>query len=284
MKQHAQRISIDRLCRLAGISRSGYYECLNRGESVRQKANRTLLVSITAAYHESRQTYGAIRIHRELKDQGIACSKNRVARLMRKGRIVSVHREKYRPQTTQSNHSLNVAENIVDQNFQATGVNQKWGGDISYVPTDEGWLYLSVLLDFHSRKVVGSATGDSLQAQLCCRALKQACALRQPPAELVHHSDRGVQYASQEYRGLLRQHRFTQSMSRKGNCYDNAMVESFFHTLKVELTHRKRYRTREEARKEIENYIHCFYNTRRRHSSLDYRSPNEYENINQLAA
>lgn len=202
---------------------------------------------------------------------------------MRKSRLVSVHREKYRPQTTQSNHGLNVAENIVDQNFQATRVNQKWGGDISYVPTDEGWLYLSVLLDFRSRKVVGSATGDRLRTELCCLALRQACALRQPPAELIHHSDRGVQYASQEYRDLFQRQRFTQSMSRKGNCYDNAMVESFFHTLKVELTHRKRYQTREEAWKEIENYIHCFYNTKRRHSSLDYRSPNEYENINQLA-
>lgn len=284
MKQYAKQMGVDRLCRLAGISRSGYYEWLNRGEGVRQKANRTLLVLITAAHHESHQTYGAIRVYRELKDQGIACSKNRVARLMRKSGLVSVHRQKYRPQTTQSNHGLNVAENIVGQDFQATKVNQKWGGDISYVPTDEGWLYLSVLLDFHSRKVVGSATGDSLQTELCGRALKQACALRQPPAELIHHSDRGVQYASQEYRNVLRQHQFTQSMSRKGNCYDNAMVESFFHTLKVELTHRRRYRTREEARKAIENYIHCFYNAKRRHSSLDYRSPNEYENMNQLAA
>lgn len=219
-----------------------------------------------------------------MKDQGIACGKNRVARLMRKHGIVSVHRKRYRPQTTPSKHRLPIVENLVDQDFQAASVNQKWGGDITYVPTDEGWLYVSVLLDFHSRKVVGSATGNSLQTELCCRALTQACLLRRPPAEVIHHSDRGVQYASQEYRDVLRQHRFTQSMSRKGNCYDNAMVESFFHTLKVERTHRQRYRTREEARKDIENYIHCFYNVKRRHSSLDYRSPNDYEHINQLAA
>lgn len=239
---------------------------------------------ITAAYHESRETYGAIRIHREVKEQGITCSKNRIARLMRKQGIVSVHRKTYRPQTTQSKHRLHIVENLVDQDFQAASVNQKWGGDISYVPTDEGWLYVSVLLDFYSRKVVGSSSGDSLQTGLCCQALKQACILRRPPAELIHHSDRGMQYASQEYRDVLKQHRFTQSMSRKGNCYDNAMVESFFHTLKVELTHRQRYRTREEARKDIENYIHGFYNVKRRHSSLDYRSPSEYEHVNQLAA
>jgi transposase InsO family protein len=147
---------------LVGVSRSGYYEWRDRGESVRDGANRILLVSIAAAYHESRQTYGAIRVHRELKDQGIVCGKNRVARLMQQNGIVSVHREKYRPQTTQSKHNFRIVENLMNQDFHASSINQKWGGDISYMPTDEGWLYLSVLLDFHSRKVVGSATGDSL--------------------------------------------------------------------------------------------------------------------------
>jgi len=284
VKRSAKQLSVDRLCLLAHVSRSGYYEWCHRGESAGDKANRILLVSIKAAYHESLQSYGAIRIHRELRAQELSCGKNRIARLMRKDGIVSIHRKKYQPQTTQSKHNLGIAENIVDQNFSAVGVNQKWGGDISYVPTDEGWLYVSVLLDFYARKVVGVATGNNLHADLCCRALKQACILRQPPAELIHHSDRGVQYASQMYRDVLDEHRFIQSMSRKGNCYDNAVVESFFHTLKVELTHRKRYRTREEARRDIENYIHCFYNAKRRHSSLDYRSPNEYENMNQLAA
>lgn len=284
MKKHENQLNIERLCLLAGVSRSGYYAWLHRGESARDRANRSLLVGITAGYHESRQTYGAIRIHRELEAQGTSCGRHRVARLMRKSGLRSVHRRKYRPQTTQSKHGLSLAKNIVDQDFKASKPNQKWGGDITYVPTAEGWLYVSILLDFHSRKVVGLATGSSLHAELCCRALKQACALRQPPAELIHHSDRGVQYASQAYRDVLQQHRFIQSMSRKGNCYDNAMVESFFHTLKVELTHRKRYQTREEARRDIEDYIYNFYNAKRRHSSLDYRSPNEYEFINQFAA
>ena len=284
MKRHSKQLSVERLCLLAGVSRSGYYGWLNRGESARDRVNRSLLVGITAAFHESHQTYGAIRIQRELKDQGITCDKKRVARLMQKSGLRSVHRRKYRPQTTQSKHSLSLAKNIVAQDFEAISVNQKWGGDITYVPTAQGWLYVSILLDFHSRKVVGLATGSSLHAELCCRALKQACVLRQPPAELIHHSDRGVQYASQAYRDVLQEYQLTQSMSRKGNCYDNAMVESFFHTLKVELTHRKRYQTRNEARRDIENYVYNFYNARRRHSSLDYRSPNEYEFINQLAA
>ena len=284
MMVHANKLSIGRLCRMAKVSCSGYYEWMSRSESSRDQANRALLVSIKAAFKESRQTYGAIRIHRDLREQGVECGKNRVARLMQLSGIKSVHRRQYRPQTTRSDHNLHVVENVLNQDFYAVRANQKWGGDISYVPTAEGWLYVAVLLDFYSRKVVGMSTSSSLRSDICCHALHQACLLRKPPSELIHHSDRGVQYASEAYCTILREYRFEQSMSRKGNCYDNAMVESFFHTLKVELTNRKRYQTREEARRDIENYIYTFYNPKRRHSSLDYRSPNDYEYINQLAA
>ena len=275
---------MNRLCRLARVSRSGYYEWLVRPESRRARTNRSLLVLIKSSFQESRRTYGAVRIHCDLLDWGERCGKNRVARLMQKNDLKSIYRKKYRPQTTQSDHRLTVVENIVNQDFSTTHPNQKWGADISYIPTAEGWLYVAVVLDFYSRKVIGMATGNSLHTDLCCRALRQACLFREPPAEIIHHSDRGVQYAGEEYRALLERYHFQQSMSRKGNCYDNAMVESFFGTLKIECTHQNHYKTREEARQDIENYIYTFYNLKRRHSSLDYRSPNDYEFINRLAA
>lgn len=195
-----------------------------------------------------------------------------------------MHRVRYKPQMTQSRHGYPVAANIMGQDFTVSGENQKWGCDITYIPTAEGWLYLAVVMDFYSRKIVGFHMGHSLHAQLCCQALEKACLLRQPPSELVHHSDRGVQYASHPYRQILEKNGFIQSMSRKGNCYDNAMVESFFHTLKVELVHRVRYQTRAEARKSVENYISVFYNNKRLHSSLGYRSPVMFESINNSAA
>lgn len=284
MKQHSKQFSIGHLCCLAGVSRSGYYEWCCRPESLQSRSNRALLVFIKASFQESRHTYGARRIRKDLQEQEERCGKNRVARLMRQNGLKSIYRKKYRPQTTQSEHSMMIVENIVDQDFSAVAPNQKWGGDISYVSTAEGWLYVSILIDFYSRKVIGLSTGASLRSELCCKALQQACLRREPPAELIHHSDRGVQYASDDYRDLLHRYRFRQSMSRRGNCYDNAMVESFFGTLKIECTDRRRYRTREEARQDIENYIYTFYNPKRRHSSLDYRSPNDYESINRLAA
>lgn len=269
---------------MAQISRAGYYEWLSREESLRSRENRSLSVRIAAIYQEHRQVYGALRIWRELVEQGHACGKHRVARLMKAAGLKSVHRRKYRPQTTDSQHGLAIADNLTRQDFSAKAPNQKWGCDISYIPTGEGWLYLAIVLDFYSRKIVGYALGNSLQTSLCSEALKQACLRRNPPAELIHHSDRGVQYASSEYRQILNEHGFMPSMSRKGNCYDNAMVESFFHTLKVELIHRRRYASRQEARTDIEDYIIGFYNSIRRHSSIDYLSPNLYEKLKPTAA
>lgn len=284
MKDNADIHSLSYLCFLAQVSRSAYYDWLKQGESSRDRSNRKLLVLIKASHEESRQSYGAIRVCRDLNKKGFSCGKNRVARLMRQSGIKSIHRGKFKPQTTQSRHAYPVASNIVNQEFAVTGENQKWGGDITYIPTAEGWLYLAIVMDFYSRKIVGYDLGPSLHAELCCRALEQACLLRQPPRELVHHSDRGVQYASLHYRQILERQGFVQSMSRKGNCYDNAMVESFFHTLKVELVHRMKYQTRDEAKRNIENYIAVFYNNKRLHSSLGYLSPVEFESINKSAA
>ena len=284
MKNNSDIHSISFLCSMAHVSRSGYYEWRNRVESRRASNNRNLLVLIKASYHASRQTYGAVRVFQDLRKRGEVCGKNRVARLMRDHGIQSVHRFKYRPQTTQSKHGYAVAQNLVNQDFAVSGKNQKWGCDISYIETGEGWLYLAIVMDFYSRKIVGFQMGSSLRSELCCRALEKACLLRSPPSELIHHSDRGVQYASVPYRLILEKQNFVQSMSRKGNCYDNAMVESFFHTLKVELVHRKKYQTRHEAQQNIEDYITVFYNNNRLHSSLDYTTPVEFENMNQSAA
>ena len=239
---------------------------------------------IKAVHGKSDETYGAIRVHRDLRADGQVCSKNRIARLMQLHGLRSVHRRKYRPQTTQSNHPHSLSANLIEQDFSAEAPNQKWGCDISYIPTAEGWLYLAIVMDFYSRKIVGYATSQSLHTSLCTDALQRACVRRRPPQQLIHHSDRGVQYASLHYRQVLQDNHFVQSMSRKGNCYDNAMVESFFHTLKVERVHRKRYLTRQEATTNIQNYIDGFYNPVRRHSALDYLSPNLYEQNNPIAA
>ena len=284
MKENKKQFNIKTACRLLNVSRSSYYADQSRVESSRTKSNRKLLVLIKTAHQKSLETYGAIRIHRELSEQGESYGKHRIARIMRQHGIKSVHRKKYRVQTTQSKHKLPVCDNVIRQDFTAKGMNEKWGGDISYIPTQEGHLYLAVMLDFYSRKVVGYSMGSSLETQLCSEALRRACAFRSPAPNLVHHSDRGVQYASNAYREVIKRHGFKQSMSRKGNCYDNAMVESFFHTLKVELVHRKKYSTRLEAKQDIEKYILEFYNSRRRHSSLDYVSPNQYEENNKVAS
>ena len=282
--RHGENYPIIQLCRLLKVSHSGYYEWLTREESARGRQSRMLGVEIRAIHQQSRQAYGAIRVHRELKKQGKRCSKNRVARLMQEQGIRSTHKRKYRVCTTNSKHEHPIAENVIAQDFTATRPNQKWGCDITYIETREGWLYLAVVLDFYSRKVVGWAVSESMHATLCSDALRMALLRRNPPAELVHHSDRGAQYASFEYRSLLKSCNFTQSMSRKGNCYDNAMVESFMHSLKVECVHQTRYVSRESAAKDVAGYIECFYNTTRLHSALDYLSPVEYEQKFRLAA
>ena len=283
INQQRKSYPVSVLCRICKVSRSGYYEYIHRQESQRQKNNRRLLTQITAVFAQSRKTYGALRVQRELKARGVCCGKNRVARLMRQAGLKSVHRKKFRVLTTDSKHTLPISMNILEQNFEASAPNEKWGCDLTYIPTEQGWLYLAVVLDFYSRKIKGWATSCTLHASVCSDALKMALLRAHPPAKLIHHSDRGVQYACGEYTSLLKKHHFIQSMSRRGNCYDNAMVESFMHTLKVECVYQRRYLTRQEAHKDIGDYIEHFYNQRRRHSSLDYCSPVEYEKNNRFA-
>ena len=268
------------MCRQAGVSRSGYYASRARPDSQRARENRCLLVQIRETYEVSRRVYGSRRIHAELRGRGLRCSINRVARLMRQAGVRAVMRRQYR-HSADSRHDYPVAPNILERDFRVEGMNRVWLTDITYIPTEEGWLYLGVVLDLHSRRVVGWSAGDRQDRRLTLGALEMALGLRRPAAGLIHHSDRGGQYACWDYQKLLSSSGLTCSMSRRGNPYDNAVMESFFKTLKVELVYRRRFGTREEARAAIAEYIELFYNCRRRHSALGYLSPAEYEEVRQ---
>lgn len=274
------------LCKVCQVSRSGFYDWKNRQCAVpeRLSSERKLTVKIGEIFSKSQQTYGVIRVTRKLKKEGLLVNKKRVARIMRLNDFKAIHRTKFKPCTTDSQHDLKIAPNIVKQDFTATAVNQKWGCDITYIKTQQGWLYLAIVLDFYSRKIIGWAFDDSLHAELACNALKMALICRRPPKCLIHHSDRGVQYASLEYTRLIRKQNFIQSMSRKANCYDNAMVESCFHSIKTERINRRNYLNAKHAINDVTDYIINWYNSERLHSSLDYCSPNEYEDLNRLVA
>lgn len=268
------------LCRAAGVSRSGYYASRVRPESQRTRESRCLLVEIRAIHQQSRKTYGSPRVWAELRAKGLRVGRNRIARLMQAAGVRAVMRRRYR-HTQDSRHDYPVAPNVLGQGLRAAGINQVWLTDITYVPTEEGWLYLGVVLDLHSRRVVGWALSASIDRQLTMAALGMALGRRRPAAGLVHHSDRGGQYACWDYQRLLKDHGLECSMSRRGNPYDNAAMESFFKTLKTELVYRRRFATREEAKAAIVEYIEMFYNCRRRHSALGYLSPAEYEAVRQ---
>jgi transposase InsO family protein len=242
-------------------------------------ADYLLLMHIRDIFTRSRKTYGSDRIQEELADDGLGCSRKRVARLMRDDKLVPKTVQPFKVCTTDSNHNLPVAPNRLKQQFKADRVDQIWLTDITYVPTTEGWLYLAVVLDLYSRRIVGWAMSDTLHRQLVIDALKMALAVRQPPSGLIHHSDRGSQYASIDYQALLTKYHMVGSMSRKGNCYDNAPVESFFGTLKTELVFHRQYTTHSEARLDIFEYIEVFYNRIRRHSSLGFKCPVKFESL-----
>ena len=268
--------SVALMCRVLEVSRAGYYASRGRPESDRAKANRQLSTKIHAVYETSRRTYGSPRVHLELRDGGHEAGRHRVARLMRREGLVARKKKRFRV-TTQSNHSEPIARNVLARNFEVKKPNQVWVGDITYLPTADGWLYLAVLLDLHSRAVVGWAMSEYLDASLALAALRMALERRQPAPGLVHHSDRGVQYACEAYRGALAANGLVPSMSRKGNCWDNAPAESFFGTLKVELVGDRVFPSRAVARTEVFEYVEAFYNRTRRHSSLGYASPAEFE-------
>ena len=276
---HVGEFEVQVMCEVLNVSRAGYYAWLRRPVSACDKANAALDMRIAKVFTGSRETYGSPRVFNALKRQGVVCGENRVARRMRKNALISVRRRKYRPQSTDSNHALPIAENLLQQEFTATQPNQRWVGDITYIWTAQGWLYLATILDLFSRKVVGWATSFSPSAELACRALEMAVVRRGKPQDLVYHSDRGVQYASSKFRETLALFHITPSMSRRGNCYDNAVAESFFDTLKVELAHRYKFANQSIARMLLIDYIEEFYNNNRIHSTLGFFSPAEYETL-----
>lgn len=265
------------MCQVLDVSTSGYYAWKQQMPSPRALENQKLVLQIKVIHAENHQVYGSPRIYTELADQGVCCSEKRVARLMRQHGICAKQALRRRVRTTDSNHDLPVAPNILDRQFTATKPGQKWVGDITYIPTRQGWLYLAAIMDLYSRRIVGWAMDKTLASSLVQQALKMAVAGRCPKAGLLHHSDRGSQYASQGYRGLLVAHQMVASMSRRGECYDNAAMESFFSTLKCERVHHQDYATQGEAKRDLFAYIELFYNRKRRHSALGYLSPVQYE-------
>ena len=274
--QAKKEFPVHRLCRVLGVSQSGYFAWKDRSASKRQHDDMVMLAHVRSAFALSNGTYGSPRMTRELRDDGFAIGRRRTARLMRENGLRARQKRRFK-RTTDSEHAWPVAPNIIDQDFTASTANQKWGVDISYVWTREGWLYLAVVIDLFSRKVVGWAVGDRLHRRLALAALRKALTMRCPPKGLIHHSDRGSQYCSIDYQAELRRHGVTISMSGKGNCYDNAMVETFFKTIKSELVWRTVFHTRVEAEHAIARYIDGFYNPVRRHSALDYLSPAQFE-------
>jgi putative transposase len=265
------------MCQIFNVTRSGYYAWRDRPASSRQQRRAELIERIRQVHQGSRGAYGSPRITVELKEAGAAVCENTVAKYMRESRVFVQPRRSYVPRTTDSDHEHAIAPNLLDQDFAASTPNQKWVCDLTYVPTDEGWLYVSVVIDCFSRRVVGWSMTDHLRSEGVAEALTMALQGRKPGKGLLHHSDRGVQYACQRYRTLLADHDVQCSMSRTGNCYDNALAESFFSTFKCELVHRLRYRTRAEARASIFEWIECWYNRQRRHSSLGFMSPEAFE-------
>jgi putative transposase len=280
MRRYRQQFTVTLMCRVLGVSRAGFYAAERRMPGNRAQHNEILSAVISVIHKTSRQTYGSPRVHREVRAAGLVGGRHRIARLMRKAGLRARRPRRWRPQTTNSKHGYGVAGNLLQRRFsvkESGGPNRVWCGDITYVRTEEGWLYLAVLLDLGSRMVVGWAMRESLEAELSVAALRMALARRQPAPGLLHHTDRGVQYAAAEYRELLTAHQITPSMSRRANCYDNAVAESFFATLRWELLNRHHWQTHAAARSAIFEYIEVWYNRQRRHSALGYLSPLQFE-------
>lgn len=271
------------MCRLLGVSKSGFYAWRDRPESPRSRADARLAVEVAAVHARSRGRYGSPRVHAELRAQGVRVGRKRVERLMREHGLRARGRRRFRT-TTDSRQPAPIAPNLLERNFDATAPNQVWVTDVTYVWTHEGWLYLAAIIDLYARRVVGWAVSERNDTGLALEALSKATTARRPPPGLIHHSDRGSPYASAEYRRALAVHGIVASMSRKGDCWDNAVAESFFSTLKVELVHDVDYDSRTAALSSLGEYIERFYNTQRRHSRLGYLSPIEFELKSQLAA
>ncbi len=273
---HEGQFEIKIMCRVLTVSVSGYYAWRHRRPSQRDQENQRLVTQIQSVHCTSRQTYGSRRVTAALRGQGVSYNRKRIARLMRQVGLRGSDRRKRRPVTTHSNHQQPIVANLLARNFHANQPNQTWLGDITYIDTAEGWLYLAGIEDVFSRKIVGWAMSDHLETDLVEGALEMAVKHRQPAAGLLHHSDRGSQYASHAYRAALLMYQMRASMSRTANCYDNAMIESFWATLKTECVQQP-FATRAQARTALFEYIEVFYNRQRLHSSLGYRSPDQFE-------
>ncbi len=278
IENHRDEFPITLMCGMLGVSSSGYYAWCKRPPSKREMANRELYKKIKVVYNENHKVYGSPRIYRALKKQGVVCSENRVARLMRLRGLRAQHTKRFKS-TTKRNKAHPVAPNLLNRNFEAERPNQKWLTDITYIWTLEGWLYLAAVLDLYSRRIIGWAMSDRMTSDLTVDALKMAIVQRQPILALLHHSDQGSQYTDGTYQALLKDNGIQVSMNGVGTWYDNAPMESFFGTLKSEWVYHRVYRTRDQARSDIFYYIEAFYNRRRLHSSLGYLSPEEFELI-----
>lgn len=279
IKEHRDQFPVRVQCRVLNVSTSGFYAWRRRRSSLTKQVNQRLSVQIRVLFEENRRCYGSPRIHQELQARGIRCSQKRVARLMKAENLRARTRRAFKA-TTDSAHALPVAQNLLGQQFQVAGKNQVWCSDITYVPTAGGWLYLAVVLDIYSRRIVGWALRPHLERELVCAAFAMARGTRSRSGKvtgLLHHSDRGSQYASLDYQALLADAGVQCSMSRRGNCWDNAPVESFFATLKQELVYRQRFETRVQAGAALFDYIEVFYNRKRRHSALGYLCPVDFE-------
>jgi len=282
IQEHHCAFRVRKMCRALQVSESGYYRWCGKGHSRRVRENEQLLLKIRQIHRKSKQRYGSPRITEELREEGYHYNEKRIARLMRLGNIAGKTKRRFKV-TTQSKHSLPVAENLVNRNFTASGPNQLWASDITYVWAGEGWLYLLAIMDVYSRQIVGWSMSNRLTQELAIQALRQALWRRKPLPGCIFHSDRGSQYAGAAFRTMLTRYGFKQSMSSTGNCYDNAIMETFFHTLKTELVYFERYETRSQAQISIFEYIEVFYNRQRRHSSLNYKSPVDFERLAEVA-
>ena len=276
IRNHASEFPVTVMCKALKVSRSGYYVSRDRPASLRSQRRTRLLSAIEVAHTSSRRLYGSPRVHAALVSAGEPCCVNTVARLMKRHGVRARTKRKYKA-TTNSAHSLPVAENLLGRDFHRSRPNEAWVGDITYIPTREGWLYLATVEDLYSRRIVGWAMSERMTSDLVIAALNMAIQARRPKAGLIHHSDRGSQYASHAFGRMLKAHGIVASMSRRADCYDNAVMESFYATLKKELISFADYATREEARKAIFEYIEVYYNRSRRHSTLGHMTPEEFE-------
>jgi putative transposase len=277
IREHRRSWPVGVICHVLGVSRSGFFAWLGRKPSRRRQRRQELAVKIRAVHREHRGVYGSPRVFAALVAQGEKVCRNTVAQVMKDQEIRAKVKKRFVPCTTDGNHRHPVADNVLDRDFGARTPNRKWAADITYVPTGEGWLYVAAVIDLCSRKIVGWSMAEHLQAELVNDALKMALARRRPEEGLLHHSDRGVQYACDDYQGLLAKHGIRCSMSGRGDCWDNAVMESFWATLKTELVYQEPYATREQARASIFEYVESFYNRKRLHSSIGYVSPEMFE-------